>query len=286
MLKQRTSRKARICWESIKKLQGAHAGRRSSKSYAILKDDGELATKPDEIRDRWQQHFERVLNISSTYQEEVVSKMPQLPMLVGLDDLPTAEELDTALAKLQKRKAAGMTEISPQMILTGPMELKQQLLQLVQKVWSEAAVVDDWKNAAILPIPKKGNLKVCDNWRGISLLDVVGKVFGRIIHSRLQNAAEDILPDSQCGFRQGRGCTDMIFVARQLVEKTLEHDYSLYILFVDLRKAYDSVPRNALWKVLQKYGIPPTMLNIIKSFSQWDASFYQSDIILILIGKF
>ena len=126
--------------------------------------------------------------------------------------------------------------------------------------------MDDWKNAAILPIPKKGNLKVCDNWRRISLLDVVGKVFARIIHSRLQNAAEDILSDSQCGFRQGRGCTDMIFVVRQLVEKTLEHDYSLFILSVNLRKAYDSVPRNALWKVLQKYGIPPTMLNIIKSF--------------------
>ena len=128
-----TSRKGRICWESIRKLQGAHAGQRSSKSYAILKDNGELATKPDEIRDRWQQHFERVLNIPSTYQEEVVSKMPQLPMIVGLDDPPTAEELDTALAKLQKRKAAGMTEISPEMILTGPMELKQQLLQLFRR---------------------------------------------------------------------------------------------------------------------------------------------------------
>ena len=58
----------------------------------------------------------------------------------------------------------------------------------------------------------------------------------------------------------------MIFVARQLIEKTLEHNDSLFILFVDLRKAYDSVPRSALWKVLQKCGIPPTMLNIIKSF--------------------
>ena len=109
----------RICWESVRKLQGAHAGQRSSKSYAILKENEELATEPDEICDRWQQHFERVLNIPSTYQE-VVSKMPQLPMPIGLDDPPTAEELDTAFAnsKLQKHKAAGMTEISPEMIIT------------------------------------------------------------------------------------------------------------------------------------------------------------------------
>jgi len=65
-----------------------------------------------------------------------------------------------------------------------------------------------------VPIPKKGSLKVCDNWRGISLLDVVGKVLGRVIQDKLKMIAEDVLPDSQCGFRTGRGCIDMIFVAR------------------------------------------------------------------------
>ena len=78
--------------------------------------------------------------------------------------------------------------------------------------------------------------------------------------------AENILPESQSGFRKGCGCEDMIFVARQLVEKAREHGKSLYVLFVDLRKAYDSVPRQALWKVLEKYGVPVKMLNVIKSF--------------------
>ena len=67
---------------------------------------------------------------------------------------------------------------------------------------------------------KKGNLQSCDNWRGISLLDVVGKVFARIVQERLQVIAEGLLPDYQCGFRKGRECTDMIFAARQLMEKT------------------------------------------------------------------
>ena len=118
--------------------------------------------------------------------------MPQMPVLATLDEPPTAEELDSALAKLKRRKAAGMTEITPEMILDGPFQLREQLLKLFQEVWSEAAVVDDWKNAEILPIPKKGNLKVCDNWRGISLLDVVGKVFARIVQGRLQETAEGL----------------------------------------------------------------------------------------------
>ena len=82
------------------------------------------------------------------------------------------------------------------------------------------------------------------------MLDVVGKVLGRIIQNRLQVVKETLLADSQCGFRKGRGCVDMIFVARQLMEKAREHGDSLFIMFVDLKKAYDSVPRNALWTVL------------------------------------
>ena len=91
---------------------------------------------------------------------------------------------------------------------------------------------------------------------------------GRIIQERLQVIAEQLLPDSQCGFRRGRGCVDMIFVARQLMEKTREHEDSLFMMFVDLKKAYDSVPRNALWTVLAKCGVPPTMLSIIRSFHE------------------
>ena len=108
----------------------------------------------------------------------------------------------------------------------------------------------------VVPIPKKGDLKQCDHWCGISLLDVVGKVPGRIVQGRLQVISENFLPESQSGFRKGHGCADMIFVARQLVEKVREHGESLYVLFVDLRKA------------LEKYGVPEKMLNVVKSFHE------------------
>ena len=80
--------------------------------------------------------------------------------------------------------------------------------------------------------------------------------------------AEDWLPESQCGFRKGRGCIDMIFAARQVFEKFIEHQSDLYVLFVDLHKAYNSVPRTALWLVLQKLGVPPRMLQVIRSLHE------------------
>ena len=123
----------------------------------------------------------------------------------------------------------------------------------------------EWRDALLVPIPKKGDLTQCDNWRGISLLDVVGKLFTKVVQVRLQRVAEEVLPDSQCGFRAGRGCADMVFCTRQLVKKAREHNTTLYLLFIDLRKAYDSVPREALWQVLRKYGVPPSLVNIIRS---------------------
>ena len=59
---------------------------------------------------------------------------------------------------------------------------------------------EEWRDALIVPIPKKGDLIQCDNWRGISQLDVTGKILANIIHSRLQNVVKDVLSDSQCGF--------------------------------------------------------------------------------------
>ena len=69
----------------------------------------------------------------------------------------------------------------------------------------------------------------------------------------------------------------MVFVTRQLIEKSFEHACSLYALFVDLRKAYDSIPRLALWLLLERVGVPPVMLNIIKSLHEGMRVKIQSD---------
>ena len=90
---------------------------------------------------------------------------------------------------------------------------------------------------------------------------MVGNVLGRIVQERLQVINENILPESQSGFRKGLCCANMLFVARLLVEKYREHCESLYLLLIDLKKAYVFVPRQALWKILEKYGMPAKMLS-------------------------
>ena len=110
-------------------------------------------------------------------------------------------------------------------------------------------------------------MTLCDNHRGISLLCIAGKVLAQVILNRLIiNVSETIVPESQCGFRAGRGTTDMVFAIRQLQEKCRKQNKELHMVFVDLTKAFDTVNREGLWKILRKFGCPEKMILLIASF--------------------
>ncbi|XP_051917827.1 uncharacterized protein LOC127598188 [Hippocampus zosterae] len=113
---------------------------------------------------------------------------------------------------------------------------------------------------------KKGDKLDCGNYRGISLLSTAEKLICRILADRLTCLAERVLPESQAGFRPGRGTADMVFCARQLLVKCREQRREFHAIFYDLAKAFDSVPRTALWKVLERQGCPPKFISLIRMF--------------------
>ena len=127
----------------------------------------------------------------------------------------------------------------------------------------------DMRDANIITLFKnKGDRSDCNNYRGISLLSIVGKTFARVILNRLQLLAERVFPESQCGFRAERSTVDMIFSLRQLQEKCREQRRPLYIAFIDLTKAFDLVSRAGLFTLLQRIGCPPKLLRMIISFHE------------------
>ena len=114
------------------------------------------------------------------------------------------------------------------------------------------------RDAKIVTLYKnKGDRGDCNNFRGISLLSITGKVFARVVLNRLQKLAEKVYPESQCGFRASRSTIDMVFSVRQLQEKCREQRRPLYLAFIDLTKAFDLVSRTGLFALLQKIGCPP-----------------------------
>ena len=124
---EKAIKNGRTRWRSIRKLQLAHAGRRPVKPSAVMKEDGKLTKGPDEMKLHWHGHFSKILNISSEYQEEAITEGPSQPVKWDLDMPPTAKKLNVALHRLKKGKAGGKTEILPEMILCGAVELWNRL---------------------------------------------------------------------------------------------------------------------------------------------------------------
>ena len=118
-----------------------------------------------------------------------------------------------------------------------------------------------------MPIYKgKGDVHECGNYRGISLLCVVGKVYGRVLIKRARERQDKFISEMQGAFRRGRGCVDQVFVVRQVCEKYLEKGKDVFWAFMDLEKAYDRVDREAMWDVLRLYGIGGKLLRAMQSF--------------------
>ena len=112
---------------------------------------------------------------------------------------------------------------------------------------------------------KKGNLKQCKNWRGITLLSVVSKVMGRIVIDRIRTGVESKLRKEQADFQPGRGTIEQIFILRNIIEKSIEWQSSLYVNFIDFERAFDSVHRDSLWLIMRSYGIPSKIISLVKA---------------------
>eukprot|EP00731_Ephydatia_muelleri_P032194 Em0023g701a len=226
---------------------------------SVLDESGSnVISDPTQIRDRWRSHFNRVLNTTaSSYDDSVFNIIPQQPIMEELARPPTVEEVRCALSQVKCNRAAGKDGIPAELLIYGGEQALTFLHTICTEVWSSELIPKEWVDSITVPLPKKGNLQLCDNWRGISLLSVAGKVFARVLANRITPVAESILDETQCGFQKCRGTIDMIFVARQLQEKAREQMCQLYMCYFDLKKAYDSVPRHALWwLLLARLGFP------------------------------
>jgi hypothetical protein len=124
---------------------------------------------------------------------------------------------------------------------------------------------EEWNIAIVIPLFKKGDRAVCDNYRGISLLCTVYKIYAKIIARRIGRIIEPLISKEQNGFRKGHSCTDSIFFIQQLVEKHREYNLETYLLFVDFKKVFDSVIRNKLWEIMINRGIPSHLIRVVQT---------------------
>ena len=187
-------------WKCINQLRSIHHGRRSATTSAVFDEEGNLTTSPEAVRVRWHQHFQRVLNIQSEFDLNIIEEVPRHAVRPELDDVPDLTEVTRAVRSLRLGTAGGISGIVPDLVVNGGLCLHQRLQGLIADVWRSGRVPADWRDAEIVPIPKTGDLWSCNNWRGISLLDFIGKLFARILQDRLQTVAEIFCRIPSAGF--------------------------------------------------------------------------------------
>ncbi|CAB1118861.1 unnamed protein product [Ectocarpus sp. CCAP 1310/34] len=233
------------------------SGRQAGGQQFVADENGVLLRNRDDILQRWARFFSTLLNTKSpTLNPDIIERVTQRPATRDtqrLGDVPELEEVARATKGLKNWKAPGHDS------------LPAELLKIDD---DEPFVLGHLHTILVKVLYKQGDRSICNNYRVISLLSHVGKVPIKIITNRLSAFCEanNILPEEQCGFLPGRSTVDMLFVVRRLQELGRRKKIPLYMCFVDLNKAYDSVDREMLWKVLARAGIPAKLIEVIRQF--------------------
>ena len=256
---------AKMMYEGIKTATGPTR----VKTAPLKSKTGEAITDQSIQLQRLVEHYLELYSTQNIVTDTALNVLPGLPVIDELDNTPTLEELSIAIDGLACGKSPGKDAIPPDVLMHGKQTILQPLHELLCLCWEQGHIPQDIRDASILTMYKyKGHRSDCNNYRGIPFLSIVGKVFARVTLTRLKSLASQVYPESQCGFRAGRSTVDMIFSLRELQEKCREQQQPLFLAFPDITKAFDSVSRSGLFKILQKIGCPPKLLAIITSFHQ------------------
>jgi len=275
----RTCRRKKKEWmeKKIKELNGINRKKDTRKFYKdvrilakppiattlVCKDkDGNILSEKVQILERWQEYFKELLNPEC---ESTNSIKPYEGPINNLElEEPSLEEINEIIKNMKPNKAAGPDEIIPEFIKNGGPILKQKIHKLIVNIWKQEKIPNEWVEGILCPIYKKGDRKQCNNYRGISLLNITYKIFAILLYNRLSEIIEPEIGNYQMGFRPNRSTIDNIFIVRQIYEKCYEYNIDLYNIFIDFSQAFDTVKRDAIYDSLAKNNIPDKLIKLIK----------------------
>jgi hypothetical protein len=215
----------------------------------------------EDILPRWKQYFCDLHKIN-TRSEDLI---PENTFLSNTEEVSasTYYEVNQVIEWLKKHKAAGSVNIPAELIKQGGTELKARIHKLITRIWEEEILRTEWTEGIVCPIYKKGDRMIHSNYRPITLLNVVYKIFSILINKRLSKMVENKLEDWQMGFRPNRSTIDNVFIVRQIIEKCHEYNIELHNVFIDYTQAFDSVFRDKIIKCLNKYEVPSKLIKLI-----------------------
>ena len=179
----------------------------------------------------------------------------------------TVQEITEACRLLKRGKACGFDQILNEYLIESCDILSSHLCDMFNHILDSGIFPEKWTEGIIVPLYKKGNVQDVNNYRGITLLSCLAKLFTSILNKRISSFCKEnhTISDAQFGFRKGQSTVDALFVLTNVVQKVLNENKRLYCAFIDLKKCFDTIYRNGLWFKLHKYNIRGKVLQIFRS---------------------
>ena len=234
------------------------------RTTVIEDQDGKLLTDEEEVLRRWTGYckdlYSYQLNPDTSILEGIQGNLEDEaspPIL--------KHEVEAAVSSLKAGKSPGIDNIPAELVRAGGKETVDILTALCQKIWEQKKWPTEWTQSLIIPLPKKGNPRQCQNYRTISLISHPSKIMLRILLNRLKPKAEGLLSEEQAGFRTGRSTVEQIFNSRVLMEKHIQHQRDLFHNFIDFKKAFDRVWHDGLWHVLRGFNIEEGLVQTMQA---------------------
>ncbi|XP_063598641.1 uncharacterized protein LOC134775115 [Penaeus indicus] len=199
-------------------------------------------------------------NTSETCLDEIDLPPPEI------EESPVVRsEIEEALKKLKCNKAPGTDNISAELMKSGGDKMIDMLLKICNRTLATGEWPTKWTESVVIPLPKKGNIRKCENNRTISLISHPSKVLLYVMLNRMKPTIKRELDDAQARLQEGRSTTEQICNLRILSEKYQEHQKPLYHNSIDFKKAFDRVWHKALWTVMRKYISSNNIIKTIMS---------------------
>ena len=174
----------------------------------------------------------------------------------GLGQPITEAEVEAALKATKSYKASTQGDLLVNELLRfGGSALAEALVPLFNMAFCNAAVPASWRAGEIICLHKKGDKSDVSNYRGITLMCALGKLYARVLNNRLMEHLEPLLHEAQCGFRVHRGCMDHIYSISQFIQGRIREGKSTYGFYLDGERAFDTVWRDGLFHKLWAKGV-------------------------------
>lgn len=229
----------------------------------------------DISKEEWQEHFYQLLKGPEIEAETVkendrnmaADEIQEEKINDGLNDPLKSEEIELAIRNMKAGKAAGEDGIAAEFLKNLPECGHKELIELIKEIWEKGKIIEEWTTATIFPIHKSGNENDIGNYRGISLLDIGYKILASVMAKRLGEwlEKEKKLVEAQAGFRSKKGTMEQIFILNTIIGMRLNQKGGrLYTVFIDFKKAFDTVNRERLWTKMKQMGISGKYLEMVK----------------------